>query len=215
LSSEVQVLDHLPQIALAYGAFALGMFSPGPNILAVVGTAMTINRRAGVALALGISVGSFVWATMTAIGLSALISAYASILTAIKVGGGLYLLWLSFKAFRSAASNKPLADPADVCQRPPLTFFLRGLTVQMTNPKAALTWIAIMSLGLDHAATASTAVAIVLGTTVLSVGGYVAYAVAFSTKGVVAAYGRARRTIDAALGVFFALAGVKLLASQT
>lgn len=209
------MFDHLPQIALAYGAFALGMFSPGPNILAVIGTAMSVNRRAAVALALGISLGSFLWATMTAIGLSALISAYASILTVIKVTGGLYLLWLSFKAFRSAALNRPLAELADVSRRPALTFFLRGLAVQMTNPKAALTWIAIMSLGLDHAAPASTALAIVLGTTTLSVAGYLAYALAFSTQRVVAAYGRARRWIDAALGVFFALAGVKLLTSQT
>lgn len=208
------MLDHLPQIALAYGAFSLGMFSPGPNILAVIGTAMAVNRRAGVALALGISVGSFIWATMTAIGLSALVSAYASILTIIKVTGGLYLLWLSFKAFRSAASNKPLADLAEVSPRPPLAFFLRGLAVQMTNPKAALTWIAIMSLGLDHSAPASSALAIVLGTTVLSVAGYVAYALAFSTKRVVAAYSRARRWIDAALGVFFGFAGAKLLTSQ-
>lgn len=31
-------MEHLPEIGSAFGTFALGMFSPGPNILSVVGT---------------------------------------------------------------------------------------------------------------------------------------------------------------------------------
>lgn len=211
-------MEHLPEIALAFGAFALGMFSPGPNILSVVGTSMAVSRKAGIALALGISVGSFLWASMTAIGLTAMIATYASVLTAIKIVGGIYLLWLAFKAFRSAASIMPIMNPVNPAGLPAgsiRTYFLRGLTVQMTNPKAALTWIAIMSLGLAHSASASTALVIVLGTTILSIVGHIAYAVAFSTRRVVALYDRARRWIDAGLGVFFAFAGIKLLTSRT
>jgi amino acid exporter len=208
-------MDHVPQITLAFGAFALGMFSPGPNILAVIGTSMAVSRKAGIALALGVSTGSFLWAGITAGGLTALITAYASVLTVIKIAGGLYLLWLGFKAFRSAARVQPDLHPAAVSDVTLSRFFLRGLTVQMTNPKAALTWIAIMSLGLGQAATTSTAMIIVVGTTILSVIGYVAYAVAFSTQHVVAFYSRARRGIDAALGLFFSFAGLKLLASRT
>lgn len=208
-------MEHLPEIGLAFGAFALGMFSPGPNILSVVGTSMAVSRKAGIALALGISAGSLLWGSMTAIGLTALIAAYAALLTVIKIVGGLYLLWLAFKAFRSAASTKPIIDPAGLAADNLRTHFQRGLIVQMTNPKAALTWIAIMSLGLAHSAPASTAVIIVVGTTILSIVGHIAYAFAFSTKRVVAAYGRARRWIDAGLGMFFTFAGVKLLTSRT
>ncbi len=207
-------MSEFSQIGLAYGAFTLGMLSPGPNVLAVIGTSMSVDRRAGSALALGISAGSFLWALMTAVGLTALISAYASVLTIIKIAGGLYLLWLAYKAFRSALSpvdKIPLPVPGD---RRLLAFFLRGLTVQMTNPKAALVWIAIMSLGLGHSATWLTALAIVAGTTLISVIGHQAYALAFSTRSVVAVYRRARRWIDAALGTFFALAGLKLLTSR-
>ena len=208
-------MEHLPQIGLAFVAFALGMLSPGPNILSIIGTSMADSRRAGVALAIGISVGSFVWATMTAIGLTALISVYASILTALKIAGGLYLLCLAFKAFRSAASAHPIQHPETASKGSLFAFFLRGLTIQMTNPKAALTWIAIMSLGLGHTAPAMTAFIIVVGTTILSVLGHVAYAMAFSTQRVVAIYSRARRGIDAALGIFFTFAGLKLLTSRT
>ncbi len=208
------VMQYLTEIGMAFAAFALGMFSPGPNILGVIGTAMSVNRRAAVAMALGVAAGSFLWAAMTAAGLTALVTAYASVLTVLKIAGGLYLLWLGFKAFRSAASPRPLDDPPAAASGSLGIFFLRGLAVQMSNPKAALTWIAIMSLGLGQGAPATVAVVIVLGTTLLSVVGYVAYAVAFSTGGVVAFYRRARRIIDAALGTFFALAGLKLLASR-
>ncbi|MBN9443727.1 LysE family translocator [Bosea sp. (in: a-proteobacteria)] len=206
-------MDSLAQIGLAFGAFALGMLSPGPNILSVIGASMTQGRKAGIALAMGISAGSLLWASMTAIGLTALIAAYAAALTIIKIVGGLYLLWLSLKAFRSAASSQPMRRAgADEAGHPAL--FLRGLIIQMTNPKAALTWLAIMSIGLPQSAPAYAAVVIVAGTTVLSVVGHVAYAVAFSNSMVVVAYGRARRWIDAALGMFFGLAGLKLLSGR-
>lgn len=208
-------MEHLTGIGLAFAAFTLSILSPGPNVLSVIGTSMAAGRREGVALALGVSAGSFLWATMTAIGLTAVISAYASVLTFIKIAGGLYLLWLAFKAFRSAASARPLAAPSASPREDLRTYFLRGLTVQMTNPKAALAWIAIMSLGLAHSAPVWTAVVIVVGTTILSVAGHLAYALAFSTKRVVAVYSRARRFIDATLGVFFTFAGLKLLTSRT
>jgi threonine/homoserine/homoserine lactone efflux protein len=97
----------------------------------------------------------------------------------------------------------------------PAAYFLRGLTVQMTNPKAALTWIAIMSLGVEANAPAWVGASIVFGTGVLSVVGHTTYALAFSTQPMVAFYRRARRWIEVALGAFFCFAGIKLLTSRT
>src|SRR5215471_9521099 len=127
---------YLPGILLAYSACLLGLASPGPNVLAVLGTAMGEGRRAGVALALGIAGGSVLWALMTAAGLSALLASYAAALTAIKIAGGLYLLWLAYKAFRSAATTQDLVARR-IANTPPTVgaLYLRGLAIQMTNPK--------------------------------------------------------------------------------
>ena len=38
---------YLPRILLAYSACLLGLASPGPNVPAVLGTAMGEGRRAG------------------------------------------------------------------------------------------------------------------------------------------------------------------------
>ena len=72
-----------------------------------------------------------------------------------------------------------------------------------------------MSLGVEGNAPWWVSVAIVLGTTVLSTVGHLIYAVAFSARGVVAAYQRARRWIEFALGAFFCFAGIRLLTSRT
>lgn len=213
-------MDHisiyLPGILLAYSAFLLGIMSPGPNVLAVMGTSMGSGRKSGIALALGVAGGSFCWAVLTVLGLSALLAAYASALIVIKIVGGLYLLWLAFKAFRSAASAHDIeATKLAGGKRSPLGFAIRGFIVQMTNPKAALSWIAIISLGLQEGAPMWVGLAIVGGTAVLSIICHCIYAIAFSTPAMVRVYSKARRWIQGALGTFFAVAGIKLLTSRT
>jgi len=184
--------SYLPGIVLAYSVFFLAIVSPGPNILAVIGTSMGAGRRSGLALALGVAAGSFCWALLTVIGLSALIASYAVALKAIKIGGGLYLLWLGFKSFRSAASAQDLeASLRAGTARSPMEHATRGFTVQMTNPKAALAWIAIMSLGLQDGAPWWVGASLVAGTSGLSVLIHCLYAVAFSTRVVVRVYAKA------------------------
>lgn len=211
-----QFYTYLPGIILAYSAFMLGISSPGPNVMAVIGTSMAVGRRSGIALALGVAVGSFTWAMLTALGLSAVLATYASALTIIKIAGGIYLFWLAFKAFKSAASDHDLeARQLDGKTRSPVGYAVRGYIIQMTNPKAALSWIAIIALGLQPGSPFWVAVVIVIGTFILSIVFHILYAVAFSTPVMVILYGKARRYIQATLGVFFAFAGFKLLTSRT
>lgn len=210
------VSTYLPGILLAYSAFLLGIASPGPNILAIIGTSMSVNRGSGMALAMGVATGSFTWALLTVFGLSAVLATYASALLIIKLFGGLYLLWLAYKAFRSAASKHDL-EAAELAggRRTPFGYYKRGYIIQMTNPKAALAWIAIISLGLQEGAPFWVGAAIVLGTFVLSVALHLLYAIAFSTPVMVRLYGKARRVIQGVLGTVFALIGLRLLTSRS
>ncbi|NTF08371.1 LysE family transporter [Agrobacterium rubi] len=206
---------YLPGILMAYSAFLLGIASPGPNVLAVIGTSMGVGRGPAMALALGIATGSFCWATLAVLGLSALLSTYASALITIKIGGGLYLHWLAIKAFKSAASAQGIeTEERSGGRRTSWGYWLQGVTVQMTNPKAALTWIAIMSLGLQNDAPGWVGLVIVAGTTILSIVIHLLYAIAFSTPVMMKFYLRSRRVIQAMLGTFFAFAGIRLLTGR-
>lgn len=207
---------YLPGIILAYSAFLLAIASPGPNILAVIGTSMSVGRASGIALAFGVACGSFTWAVLTVAGLSALLAAYSSALLMIKIFGGFYLLWLAYKSFKSAASAHDVeAKPLKGGDRTPMGYLARGYIIQMTNPKAALAWIAIISLGLKQGAPVWVGLAIVVGTFILSIIIHTLYAVAFSTPVMVRIYSKARRYIQATMGAFFAFAGVRLLMSRS
>jgi amino acid exporter len=211
-----QVSAHLPGIILAYSAFLLSIMSPGPNVVAILGTSMGVGRSSGIALALGVATGSFCWAVLTFSGLSALLASYAGMLTIIKIAGGLYLLWLAYKAFRSATSEHDIvAVTVAGSNRSRSRYFFHGLVVQMTNPKAVLAWIAIISLGVRADSPLWVGLSIVVGTSLLSFLIHLLYAVAFSATTMGRLYGKARRWIQGALGAFFAFAGIKLLVSRS
>lgn len=210
-----ELADYLPGILLAYSVFLVSILSPGPNILAIMGTSMGVGRASGLALAMGVATGSMIWATLTALGLTAIIASFAVVLTAIKIVGGLFLLWLAYKAFRSAASAHDIDAAARQDNGQGLAgYYLKGLTVQMTNPKAALAWVAIVSLGMTADAPTWVAFVIVAGTSFLSLICHMLYALVFSTPPMVRIYTGARRWVQGALGVLFAFAGMKLLTSR-
>ena len=206
---------YLPGIGLSYAAFLIAIASPGPNVLALISTSMSVGRKAGMALALGISFGSLTWALLTAFGLSALLMTYAHALTTIKIIGGIYLFWLAYNAFKSAAPRSDLTLKTLVGgRRTPLGYAVRGYTVHMTNPKAVLAWVAIIALGLPPEAPLWVGLAIVFGCFGLSIAVHLTYALVFSTPVMSSLYLWARRGIQATLGVFFTFSGLKLLLSR-
>lgn len=207
---------YLPGILLSYSAFLVGVMSPGPNVLAVIGTSMEVNRMSGVSLAMGVAAGSFSWSILTICGLSALLTAYAPVLFLIKIAGGVFLLWLAFKSLKAAATKYDIkASPVVGEGKSYWSYFRRGYLIQMTNPKAMIVWVAIISLGLKPGAPFWVGGVIVVGTFALSILVHLLYAVAFSTPVMVRIYGRARRMIQAGLGVFFTAAGLRLLLSRS
>jgi len=176
---------------------------------------MSNGRAHGAALAMGVAFGSFLWATIAVLGLTALLTAYAGIVTAIKVVGGCYLFWLGYKSFKSAYTSKNIQAENRGSEQSKRAYFLRGLTVQMTNPKAALAMTAIVAIGIKSDAPVWASVVLVLGISLLSVVGHLIYAFAFSTQTVVKIYVKARRWVETALGAFFCFAGLKLLTDRS
>ncbi len=146
----------------------------------------------------------------TALGLTALVSAYASLMIVRKVIDATYILWLAFKAFKSAMTSKDLDVRAVRLKGGPTAFHWRALTIQTTNARAVLIWIAIISLALDGDAPIWVAALVIFGTSIISAIGHVVHAIAFSTSPFVAVYWKARRLIEGLLGVYFCFASCKL-----
>lgn len=205
----------LPHLAVAWSIYFLAVISPGPATLAIAGTAMANGRSRGVALATGVITGSFIWATLAALGLSALLAQFAYALTGLKIAGGCYLLWLGWKNLRSAArANYGAVATADREVLSLKACYLRGLGIHLTNPKAIFVWISLVSLGLPAHAPAEVVYIFIGGAMVIGFTSFNMLAVLFSTEPMVRGYAKARRVIEGAMGLFFGLAGLKLLTSR-
>lgn len=204
------ILENLPQVFSAYLVYLVAVLSPGPATMAIASASLGQGRRHGVTMAMGIFCGSATWALAASAGLATVLTHYAHGVTFMRIVGGLYLLYLAWRAFRSAASAvDPMAGSAA-----PEKFsrtFLRGYAIHLTNPKAIFAWLAILSLGLPPGATAMTVAVIVAGCLMTGFCVFSGYAWLFSLPGAVRAYRSARRYIDGTLAILFTAAGTKLL----
>ena len=198
--------ESLAAIALA---FFIVTVSPGPANIAVATTAMSSGRPGGLLFGLGLSVGLAFWGVIAATGMGAVLQGTSQLLIALKVAGGLYLLWLAVQSARSAfiPSGKAAMKPYHG------QWFIRGLILNLSNPKAVVAWMAALSMGLGSGDNAVAVLTAMLVCMALGFVNYAGYALLFSIPGVMSGYRRARKWIDGAAAGLFALAGFGLLRS--
>jgi threonine/homoserine/homoserine lactone efflux protein len=209
-------LPHLTgaNVVLAYTTFVIGVASPGPSVLAVMGTAMAQGRVRALALASGVVCGSLFWGLCAAFGLAALMARWSGALAVVKAIGGLYLLWLAWKAAQkvrgtthAVAAQPVLEGYARTCAR--------GLAMHLTNPKSIVVWLSVVSLALPAGAQQTDALAFVISCATISGSILCCYALAFSTRTARRVYSAGERWVNAVLAGVFAYAGVRMLiASQ-
>ena len=208
-----ELLEYLPFLLAGYFAMSLGLVSPGPNILAIVGTSMSVSRRAGVMMACGVSTGSIIWASLAVGGVTALMAAYAPVAFALKVAGGLYFIWLGVKYVKAGVRKVDSFQLAESKSSSDLQFFGRGLLIQMTNPKAILSWVAMISIVSHPGAPVWVSIVYILGCSVLAFAGHITWAVLFSTATAMRGYDRFKRQVNTVLGAIFGLIGGSLIVS--
>jgi threonine/homoserine/homoserine lactone efflux protein len=122
--------------------------SPGPDNLMILSMGVSRGRRHGMAFGLGAALGCLSHTTLAAIGVSALIAASPLAFTALKVCGGLYLVWLGVQALRSGgAAFRPgeARAPADSLRG----LFVKGLIANAINPKVILFFLAFLPQFVD------------------------------------------------------------------
>ena len=199
-------LESIIAIALA---FFIVTVSPGPANIAVATVSMSSGRRSGLLFGLGLAVGLAFWGLVAATGMGAILQGTASVLTGLKILGGLYLLWLAVQSGRSAMRRSHRAASLPDTGK----WFWRGLLLNLSNPKAVVAWMAALSMGLGGEGNTSIVAAATLVCVVLGFANYAGYAMAFSLSGCMAGYKRLRRWIDGVVAGLFAVAGLSLLRS--
>lgn len=128
-----------------FGFLAAAMLitmSPGPDNMMVLGTGMSKGRLRGMAFGLGCAFGCLSHTLLATIGVSALIAASPLAFTALKVAGGLYLVWLGLQALRSRGGARA-ANAAGADDRP-ARLFAKGMLANAINPKVVLFFLSFL-----------------------------------------------------------------------
>jgi len=132
-----------PEQCLAFlGAAVLITATPGPDNLMVLGVGMSRGRRQGMVFGLGCALGCLSHTVLAALGVSALIKASPLAFTALKVAGGLYLIWLGMGALRSRGGAR--VDGAVVAEESLPRLFAKGLFANAINPKVVLFFLSFL-----------------------------------------------------------------------
>ena len=118
---------------------------PGPAVLYIVVQSAEQGRRAGLASVAGVHLGTLVHIVAASAGLSALIVASSVGFSAVKYAGAAYLVYLGIRKW---LERDP---PAEVeGRREPLRrAFVRGMVVNVLNPKTALFFFALLPQFVD------------------------------------------------------------------
>jgi threonine/homoserine/homoserine lactone efflux protein len=124
------------------GLVVFAAVSPGPAVLMSARTGLTEGFRTGLMLAMGIGAGAVVWAAAAMFGLNLVFAAAPALLWALKIGGGMYLVWMAIHLWRHAKTPLVTADSRPVPRSAGSAFRL-GLFTQLANPKPAVMFSAI------------------------------------------------------------------------
>lgn len=116
--------------------------SPGPDNLMVLGMGISKGRKRGIAFGLGCALGCLSHTALAVIGVSAMIAASPAAFTALKVAGGLYLIWLGWNALRSRGGARVEVVHAE--EQGLARLFFKGVFANAINPKVVLFFLSFL-----------------------------------------------------------------------
>jgi RhtB (resistance to homoserine/threonine) family protein len=137
----------------------LAAASPGPDFAYVTRQSLVHGRRAGLFASVGIALGLSIHIVYSAAGLAAVIAHSVHWMTAIKIVGGAYLLWLGIQGLRSGALAPVRVAEARAIAASPWRQVAGGFLCNALNPKAPIYFLALFTVVLSPDLPALTLVA--------------------------------------------------------
>lgn len=128
-------------IAAFAGAALLLAFIPGPDFIFVLTQSAMRGWRAGVGVTLGLCTGLIVHTAAVALGVAVIFQQSELAFTILKLVGAGYLLYLAYGAFRAGPAS---IDTATAGTQPYGRIYLRGVVMNVTNPKVAIFFLAFL-----------------------------------------------------------------------
>jgi homoserine/homoserine lactone efflux protein len=186
--------------------------SPGPAVMFAMSQGARHGMRGAVAGTAGILLGHVVCFSAVAFGLAALLASFSGAVTAIRVVGALYLMYLGVRMIFS----KPREAAPVIAAAPPAHggLVLQGLGVQLTNPKNLLFVLALLPQFIRPEHPLLLQLSIMLAVTMLIDGAVLLTYAHLAVRGARALKGsRAVLWLERVFGTALVFFGIKLLAA--
>jgi threonine/homoserine/homoserine lactone efflux protein len=200
----------LPLFAIL-GAVIVGAMIPGPSFVFVARTSIAQSRADGLVAALGMGVGGIAFAGLGLLGLQAILAQVAWLYAWLKLVGGLYLVYLAIRLWRSARDRVIVPRAAEQRSVGLGRSFAYGLATQLSNPKAAVAYGSVFAALLPPAPPLRLFVSVPPLILLIETGWYAIVALTFSADRPRAAYLRSKRWIDRLAGSVIGLLGARLI----
>jgi threonine/homoserine/homoserine lactone efflux protein len=108
---------------------------PGPAVVFIITRALEGTTR-GFATILGLATGGLPYALVAALGVSEILFRFPAAAASVRISGAAYLGWLAYRTLRPAKNAAVEHERRGA--------FLDGFIVNLTNPKAALFFVAFL-----------------------------------------------------------------------
>ena len=115
---------------------------PGPTVTLVVSHALAGGRRTGWATVPGVALGDLIAMTISLLGAGAVLAASATLFTALKLVGAVYLLWLGVRLWRADPAAEAFEGRAQPASQGAM--FWHAFVVTALNPKGIVFFIAFV-----------------------------------------------------------------------
>ncbi|HWC79033.1 MAG TPA: LysE family translocator [Pseudonocardiaceae bacterium] len=119
--------------------------APGPSFAVMVNQTLRNGRPAGLATVAGNTTALTFWAFASALGLTALIRTSQIAFVVLKIAGAVYLCWLGVQTFLRSRKATALPEQEETARstRSLFSAYRAGLLTNLTNPKAAVLYLAL------------------------------------------------------------------------
>ena len=191
-------------------ALMLGAISPGPTFIYVAKNSSASSRKHGLFTALGTGTGAAIFGLLAVMGLQAILLAVPSAYLALKICGGLYLLYLAYKIIKHAKEPMEQADGTTQVMSYKQAYRL-GLITQMSNPKIAIVLASIFTALLPKEIPNYFYVVLPMLCFFIDAGWYSLVAVALSAEKPRRVYLKFKKVFDRVAGGVMTLLGLKLI----